>query len=272
MQKYSVLMSVYNKEKPEYLRLSINSILNQTIPPDEIIIVKDGILTSELDSVLEKYLMHNPIFNVVGYKENKGLGFALNYGLNYCRNELVARMDSDDIARQDRCEKQLKEFEKNSSIEIIGGDIAEFIDSPDNIVAYRKVPTSDSEIKEYMKTRCPLNHMTVMFKKSVVINAGSYQDWFWNEDYYLWIRMMKQGCIFANTGDVLVNVRIDADMYLRRGGIKYFDSEVRLQKYMLKNHIIGYRTYIENVGKRIIVQILLPNRIRGWVFRKFARK
>lgn len=272
MQKYSVLMSVYNKEKPEYLRLSINSILNQTIPPDEIIIVKDGILTSELDSVLEKYLMHNPIFNVVGYKENKGLGFALNYGLNYCRNELVARMDSDDIARQDRCEKQLKEFEKNSSIEIIGGDIAEFIDSPANIVAYRKVPTSDSEIKEYMKTRCPLNHMTVMFKKSVVIKAGSYQDWFWNEDYYLWIRMMKQGCIFANTGDVLVNVRIDADMYLRRCGIKYFDSEVRLQKYMLKNHIIGYRTYIENVGKRIIVQILLPNRIRGWVFRKFARK
>lgn len=272
MRKYSVLMSVYNKEKPEYLRLSINSILNQTIPPDEIIIVKDGSLTLELDNVLEEYSMFNSTFNVIGYKENRGLGFALNYGLNYCKNELVARMDSDDIARHDRCEKQIKEFEKNSSLEIIGGDIAEFTDSPDNIVAYRKVPISDDEIKEFMKTRCPLNHMTVMFKKSAVIKAGNYQDWFWNEDYYLWIRMMKQGSIFANTGDVLVNVRIDGDMYLRRGGRKYFDSEARLQKYMLKNHIIGYRTYIENIGKRIVVQILLPNRVRGWVFRKFARK
>lgn len=272
MRKYSVLMSVYNKEKPEYLCLSINSILNQTIPPDEFIIVKDGSLSLELESILKGYSMSNSIFNVIGYKENKGLGYALNYGLNYCRNELVARMDSDDIARHDRCEKQLKEFEKNSSLEIIGGDIAEFTDSPNNIVAYRKVPTNDSEIKEYMKTRCPLNHMTVMFKKNAVIKAGNYQDWFWNEDYYLWIRMMKQGCIFANTGDVLVDVRVDDDMYLRRGGKKYFDSEIGLQKYMLKNHIIGYKTYIKNVGKRIIVQILLPNRVRGWVFRKFARK
>ncbi len=272
MNNYSVLMSVYDREKPENLCLSINSILNQTIPPDEIVIVKDGILTSELDEVLEQYSMSNPIFNVIGYKENRGLGWALNYGLNYCRNELVARMDSDDIARHDRCEKQLKEFEKNSSLAIIGGDIAEFMDSPNNIMAYRKVPTSDSEIKEYMKTRCPLNHMTVMFKKSAVIKAGNYQDCFWNEDYYLWIRMMEQDCIFANTGDVLVNVRIDANMYLRRGGKKYFYSELKLQKYMLNNQIIGYRTYVKNVGKRIIVQILLPNRVRGWVFRKFARE
>lgn len=272
MRKYSVLMSIYKRENPEYLRLSINSILKQTVPPDEIIIVKDGMLTKELDAVLEGYSKVNSIFNVIGYRENRGLGFALNYGLNHCRNELVARMDTDDIARPDRCEKQLKEFEKNSALGIIGGDIAEFVDLPSNVVAYRKVPTSDNEIKEYMKTRCPFNHVTVMFKKSAVIAAGNYQDWFWNEDYYLWIRMMKQGCIFANTGDVLVDVRTGIDMYSRRGGKKYFDSEIRLQKYMLKNKIIGLGTYLGNVGKRIIVQRLLPNRIRGWVFRNFARR
>lgn len=273
MEKYSVLMSLYIKEKPEYLRTAIQSMVDQTCSPDEIVIVKDGLLTPELDSVLKEYQNNYPkLFTIVGYEKNRGLGLALNFGLEYCRNELVARMDTDDIAKVDRCEKQLKMFIDNPNLEIVGGDIAEFIDIPDNVVAYRKVPTSDEAIKEYMKTRCPFNHMTVMYKQSAVIRSGNYRDLFWNEDYYLWIRMMENNCVMGNTGDVLVDVRTGADMYKRRGGKKYFESEKFLQKYMLKNKMINRSTYVVNLSKRIIVQRLLPNCIRGWVFKKFARK
>lgn len=273
MEKYSVLMSLYIKEKPEYLNLSIKSMLEQTYKPDEIIIVKDGKITKELQDVLNRYKKNYPtLLHIIGYEENRGLGYALNYGLKFCRNELVARMDTDDISRPDRCEKQVRAFEKNESLEMIGGDIAEFIEYPNNIVAYRKVPTTNEKIREYMKTRCPFNHMTVMFKKSSVIRAGNYQDWFWNEDYYLWIRMMQNKCVFQNTGNVLVDVRTGVDMYSRRGGKKYFDSEIALQKYMVKNHIISFKIYILNIAKRIIIQRILSKRIRGWVYRKFARE
>lgn len=123
-----------------------------------------------------------------------------------------------------------------------------------------------------MKTRCAMNHVTVMYRKSAVQAAGGYQDWFWNEDYYLWIRMMERGSVFGNTGTVLVNVRVGEDMYNRRGGKKYFHSELDLQKYMLAKKIIGYPTYVMNVAKRAVVQLLLPNKIRGWVFRTLARE
>ncbi len=273
MKKYSVLMSLYIKEKPEYLRLAIQSMVDQTIRPDEIIIVKDGPITEEQQAILDAYKGKYPeLFNIVGYEENRGLGLALNYGLEYSRNELVARMDTDDIARPDRCEKQLELFAENPQLDIVGGDIAEFIDDISNTVGYRMLPQKEQEIVTYLKKRCPFNHMTVMYKKSAVQKAGGYQDWFWNEDYYLWIRMYQNNCRFANTGTVLVDVRVGQDMYKRRGGIKYFKSEANLQKYMRKNKIIGFGTYFSNIVKRFIVQILLPNRIRGWFFKKFARK
>lgn len=273
MEKYSVLMSVYIKEKPEYLDLAIKSMVEQTLKPDEIIIVKDGPITDELQDVLDKYNAAYPeLFNIVGYENNRGLGLALNFGLEHCRNELVARMDTDDISRLNRCEQQIKIFEDNPEIDIVGGDIAEFINSPSETVAYRRVPKTNDDILEYMKTRCALNHVSVMFKKSSIISAGGYKDCFWNEDYYLWIRMWLKGCTFANTGNVLVDVRTGEGMYARRGGLKYFNSEKELQNLMLKNKLINFNTYSINILKRLIVQLLLPNSIRGWVFRKFARR
>ncbi len=273
MEKYSVLISLYIKEDPEYLKTAIDSMLSQTVGPDEIVIVKDGPITAELEAVLDEFSSKYPeLFNIVGYEENKGLGYALNYGMKHVRNELVARMDTDDVAAPDRCEKQLELFDKDPAIDIAGGDISEFIDNEDNIVSYRNVPASNDEIKQYLKKRCPFNHMTVMYKKTAVEKAGGYMDLFWNEDYYLWIRMAQNGAVMANTGNVLVNVRVGSDMYKRRGGKKYFKSEKFLQKYMLKNKIIGRFTYTENMAKRFIVQVLLPNSIRGWVFRTFARR
>lgn len=272
MQKYSVLMSLYIKEKPEYLRLAIDSMLGQTVVPDEIVIVEDGPLTDDLYAVLDEYKEKFPqIIRTVRNEKNLGLGLALNAGLKECRNELVARMDTDDIADLVRCEKQLKYFMENPETTILGGQIAEFIMEPANIVGRRIVPETDKELKEYMKKRCPFNHMTVMFKKSDVIKVGNYQDWFWNEDYYLWIRMNLTNMKFANVPDVLVNVRVGEEMYQRRGGKKYFLSEYRIQKLMLDKKVISVCTFVENVMKRAVVQMLLPNKVRGWVFKKFAR-
>ena len=273
MEKYSVLMSLYSKETAINLEQAINSIVHQTYMPDEIVIVKDGYITVELQTVIDKYEKKYPgLFNVVGYNENKGLGYALNYGIKYCKNELVARMDTDDISLPNRCEQQIMFFEQDSGVDIVGGNIDEFIGDVSNIVGTRTVPCLDSEIKEYMKKRCPLNHVTVMYKKSAVEKAGGYQDWFWNEDYYLWIRMYLNGAVFRNTGTKLVNVRVGKEMYQRRGGKKYFKSEYGLQKYMYKNQIIPYHIYLLNVAKRFIVQILLPNQLRAWVFKTFARE
>ena len=266
-------MSLYIKEKPEYLDLAIKSMVEQTVKPDQIVIVKDGQITSELEDVLNKYDSEYPgLFDIVGYEKNRGLGLALNYGLKHCRNELVARMDTDDISKPNRCEKQLQAFAADDSLDIVGGDINEFIGGVDNIVSKRTVPRSNEDIKEYMKKRCAFNHMTVMFKKSSVENAGGYLDLFWNEDYYLWIRMWMNGAVFANTGTALVDVRVGNEMYQRRGGSKYFASEKKLQDYMLEHQMISLPTYFMNLSKRFIIQKLMPGRLRGWVFRKFARK
>jgi glycosyltransferase involved in cell wall biosynthesis len=266
-------MSVYIKENPAFLKAAMDSMLQQTVQPEQIVLVKDGPLTDELNAVIAEYeALYSAILTVVVSEVNLGLGKALNLGLAHCRNELVARMDTDDIALPDRCEQQLAFFEADPAPDIVGGDIAEFINDVSNIVGKRMVPQTDKAIKEYLKKRCPFNHVSVMFKKSSVLDAGGYMDWFWNEDYYLWIRMYLNGAVFANTGTVLVNVRVGLEMYQRRGGFKYYKSEAELQKYMYKNKVIGFGTYFMNVMKRFIVQVLMPNRLRGWVFRKILRR
>ena len=263
-------MCVYGGDNAEWFSQAVNSVLNQTVQPDEIVLVVDGPVPEDLDRMICEY-ESNPIFHVIRFKENKGHGEARRAGLSQCKNELVAIMDADDICVKGRFEKQLNVFEKHQDIDVVGGQITEFIGVPNNIVGRRIVPLDNLEIKEYMKKRCPMNLMTVMFKKSSVEKAGGFMDWYCDEDYYLWVRMALVGMKFANINDVLVNVRVGDDMYNRRGGIKYFKSERKLQKYMLDNKVITRRTYLNNVMKRLIVQVLLPNRIRGWAFRHFAR-
>lgn len=269
---FSVAISVYKNDEPKNFDRALESITSlQTVKPTEIVLIVDGTVSDEINKMIAKYEGLYPIFNTIRLPKNGGLGNALRIAIENTNCELVARMDSDDVAMPNRFEEQLKMFANDSELDIVGGNISEFIGKEDDVVSYRKVPESDAEIKNYMKTRCPFNHVTVMYKKSAVLKAGGYMDLFWNEDYYLWIRMQLTGAKFANTGTTLVNVRIGKDMYARRGGKKYFKSEEYLQKYMLKHKMIGYPRYISNVTKRLIVQRCLPNRLRGWVFRKFAR-
>lgn len=272
---FSVAMCVYGKDNPEWFDIALNSILEQTVKPNEIVLVVDGPIPDTLQSVIDKYsriLGGWVTFKVIYFALNKGLGITLRAAVENCSYDLIARMDSDDIAVKNRFEQQLRFFEKNDKLDIVGGDITEFISDEQNIVGRRTVPKTDSDIKEYIKKRCPLNHVTVMFKKSAVMKAGGYVDWHYNEDYYLWIRMLLNKCSFANTGTILVNVRVGKEMYSRRGGLKYFKSEARLQKYMLDNKIISLPRYLLNITERLILQVLIPSSLRGWIFRKFARQ
>ena len=270
---FSVCMSVYKNDKPEFVIVALDSVINQSVKPNEIVLVVDGPISDELLFLLDEYdRRYIGLFNIIRLPINKGLGNALKLATEKAKYELIARMDSDDIAESTRFEKQLKCFENDSELSIVGGSISEFIDTPQNIVGHRVCPFTNDEIKDYMKSRCGLNHVTVMFRKSEVLRVGNYQDWFWNEDYYLWIRMMLAGCKFANLPDVLVNVRVGKDMYARRGGWKYFKSEAKLQGYMLQHKLISFPLYLYNVAIRFAVQVAMPNALRGWVFRTFARK
>ena len=270
---FSVAMSVYKSDNPIYFDRALQSITDeQTVKPSEIVLVVDGQVPNEINEVIEKYENKYEIFNVIRLEKNGGLGNALKIAVKRAKYDLIARMDSDDVAIKDRFEQQLKVFSEQPELDILGGDISEFIDAEDNIVAYRKVPMENATIKNYLKKRCPFNHVSVMYKKEAVLSAGNYMDWFWNEDYYLWIRMFENGAVMANTGTVLVNVRTGKDMYKRRGGWKYYKSEKKLQKYMLKHKIIGFGTYISNITKRFIVQVLMPNKLRGWMYKKYLRK
>lgn len=270
-QKFSVSMSTYANDNPDWLKEAVESILNSTVKPDEVVLVVDGPIPQVIDDIVTEY-ESNPIFKVIRLVENQGHGNARRTGLENCSNDLVALMDSDDISLPERFKKQLAVFNENPELSIVGGNITEFINEPENVVGKRTVPENDCEIKEYIKTRCPMNQVTVMFKKKDIDEVGGYIDWFCEEDYYLWLRMYLKDMKFANLPDILVNVRVGEDMYQRRGGIKYFISEAKLQKYMLNNKVIGFKTYFMNVVKRLIVQVLLPNKIRGFVFKKFARE
>lgn len=274
MVKLSIITSVYKNDNPEYVRVALDSMLvNQNVKPAEIVLVQDGPVPSELSVLLNEYETKYPeVMHIIRLEKNGGLGNALKLGVENAKFDLCARMDSDDICLPDRFEKQLAYLEVHPECDIVGGQMTEFIDSPDNIVGRREVPLNNDDIYQYMRSRCALNHVTVMFRKEAVLKAGNYQDWFWNEDYYLWVRMMMAGCNFANISDVAVNVRSGADQYARRGGRKYFDSEIGIKKLMLNNGMITRKEYIINYVERFIIQLILPNRVRGWVFRTFARK
>ena len=274
MVHFSVCTSVYKNDKPDYVKVALDSLLiNQTVKPTEIVMVQDGPVLDATTRLLAEYRnKYGDALKVIVLEKNGGLGNALKIGVENARYDIIARMDSDDIASPDRFEKQLAFLEAHPECDIVGGQITEFIGEPSNIVGRREVPLDNEDIYKYMKSRCAFNHPTVMFRKSAVLSVGNYKDWFWNEDYYLWIRMMMKGCMMANLPDVLVNMRSGLDQYSRRGGKKYFDSEMGIKKLMLDNGLISKSEYLVNYIERFIIQLLLPNSVRGWVFRTFARR
>ena len=272
MEKFSVLMSIYYKENPEYFRKSLDSVINQTVKPSEIVLVEDGKLTDELYAVTDEYTKsYDKLFNIVKLEKNSGLGVALAEGVKNCSNELIARMDTDDICRNDRFEIQLKEFEENPELDIIGSHVLEFEGTENNIVAKRTVPLTDEEIKKYQKKRDAFNHPSVMFKKSAVLKAGNYKPCPLMEDTYLWVNMFLSGAKAKNVDDYLLYFRVGKDMFSRRGGFAYYKKYKQGRKMVKKTGYISFWDYFSTLVIQLIVA-LMPNKLRGFVFKRFLHR
>lgn len=254
------------------MKQAIASIQAQTLPTDDFVLVCDGPLNDALDAVIAKKQQEmGKTLNVVRLAKNGGLGNALNEGIKHCKNELVARMDSDDIAYQDRCEKQIAVFYKHSEVSICSGIVEEFTSTPDVVDAKRVPPEAHEEIVEFAKKRNPFNHPCVMYKKSVVEAVGSYQDFYLLEDYYLWLRMLMAGYQGYNIQEPLLHMRAGSDMYLRRAGWKYAKTQVKLFKFMKEQGFIGEGQYIKSCVIRS-GSALAPNWLRKLMFEKVLRK
>ena len=270
--KYSVLMSVYYRENAEYLRTAMDSIWDQTIPTDDFVLVCDGPLNEGLDVVIEVMEKKHPdMLHVVRLEKNGGLGNALNEGIKHCKHELVARMDSDDISRLDRCERQLKVFQEHPDISVVSGIVEEFTTPTDQIEARRVPPETQNEIVQFAKKRNPFNHPCVMYKKSAVEAAGGYQDFYLLEDYFLWIRMLQKGSQGYNLQEPLLWMRAGSDMYKRRAGWKYAKSQKALFKYMKGSGFISGSQYMQSVVVRT-ASSLMPNWLREFMFKTVMRK
>lgn len=241
--KFTVLTSIYQKEQPEYFEMCMQSLWsNQTLKPNEIILVRDGPLTTELNELIEKWSSKlKDILVVIPLEENVGLGKALNLGLSKCSNEWIFRMDTDDICTSDRFEKQIDFIKTHPDISLLGGQIEEFDGLVENVTDIKSVPQTHNEILEFSKTRNPFNHMAMAYKKSAIESVGGYQHHLYMEDYNLWLRILSAGFKAANLKDTLVKVRAGEDMIKRRKGKVYVNSEWQLLK--LKRSL-GYQPTI----------------------------
>lgn len=271
-QKYSVLMSVYAKEKAEYLQESMESMFSQTIKSDDFILVCDGPLGEELNKVIEEMeTKYAEILHVIRLEKNMGLGNALNYGLKYCKYDLVARMDSDDISISNRCEKELEVFCNHSGISIVSGTILEFEKTTQKVIGKRSLPKLHKEICKFSRKRNPFNHPVVMFRKSAVQDVGGYSEEYpLFEDYYLWIRMLRNGNIGYNLQEPILYMRISTEMYLRRGGKKYASDMLKFHKWMKKVKWSDKKDYLTGAVPHALV-CLIPNGIRKIVYNQLHK-
>lgn len=265
VEKYSVLMSVYAKEQPEFLEQSILSILNQTVKTDDFVLVCDGPLTPKLDKVIARYC---DMLNLVRLPQNGGLGNALNAGLAHCKYDLVARMDSDDICFENRCGCELEIFAQDNTLDIVSAALLEFEKSSEEITGKRLLPEKDEEIRAFSHKRNPFNHPVVMFRKSAVEAAGSYQETYHLfEDYYLWVRMLQNGAKGKNLSEPLLYMRTPHDMYLRRGGAAYAKDLLRFHRWLYKSGWSSFGDYCTSAVPHATICVL-PNGLRKWIYKK----
>lgn len=264
-------MSLYKREHPEYLRLALDSMIHQTVKPDEIVLVEDGPLTDELYEVVREYKKRcRNLLHIVENKTNIGLGLALNKGLKTCRNELIARMDTDDISKPERCEKQLKRFDEKPELAIISSHIDEFIGNKENVISQRKVPITSEEIYNYAKKRSAFNHPAVMYRKSAVLAEGGYNDLKRNQDVELFGRMLFKGYKSENIDEALLWFRSSEELAVRRKSWENTWSYIATIKKFWK---MGYSSFIDFVvvAAAQTGMYLMPAKLQNWAYKKFLR-
>jgi glycosyltransferase involved in cell wall biosynthesis len=268
--KYSVLMSVYRNDDPNFLTVAIESMLNQTIPPEQFVIVEDGIVGDEIEEVVSKYEKNSSLFSIVRLEKNGGLGNALNHGLKVCRNDLVARMDADDVSVPERCEKQLKAFAKNPDLKILGTQIKEFVGDTSNVVSTRFVPTSFEEIKKFARRRSPFNHPTVMYKKEAVEKLGGYPILKRKEDLGLFVNAVNNAYYSENLDESLLFYRTSVENQKRRKTWVNCKEYIEVMYAFFKKKQIGLADLAYVVFGQLMMYIA-PSCITTKLSKKFLR-
>lgn len=266
--KYSVLMSVYAGEEGEFFAQSIASILAQTLPPAEFVIVCDGPLTPQLNDVIATH-ESSEIFRIIRIEKNVGLAEALQTGLAHCQNEYIARMDSDDISAPKRIERQLALLERDG-LDIVGCTVEEFFETPGDLQTLRKVPETLHKIRKFARRRNPFNHPSIVYKKSTVFAAGGYEKFPLCEDYHLWVKMLRRGATAANIPEPLVFMRTGSGMYNRRGGWKYFKTMLRFRRWLRQIGFSGNLDFLYCMAGHL-VSCFAPNFLRRWMYIGFFR-
>ncbi len=271
-QKYSVLMSVYAKEKPEYLVVSLDSMLAQTMAPDEIMIIEDGPLPEALEDVVQHYKSLYPKIIVVHRLErNVGLGNALAVGVPLCRNEIIARMDSDDYSLPVRMEMQLKRLNRDH-LDLVGSQVSEFEGDVHIALTHSTLPLSAKDIAAYSRKRNPFRHPTVVFKKSVILEVGNYSNEYpYFEDWDLFNRVIDNGYNVENVDMELVKMRVNSNFYNRRGGLSYAGyiwkfKVAQFKKKHMNLFEFGYSTF-----PHLLIS-LMPGKARSFVYKNILRR
>jgi len=267
--KFSVLMSIYHKEYPDYFNHAMNSIWDdQILKPAQIVLVIDGPLTNALDVAIHSWMEKIPyILKIVRLFENRGLGAALNEGLKFCTNELVARMDTDDIASPDRFKNQIEFMTNNPDIAVSSAMIEE-IDQENRVISIRKLPLNHNDIVKFSKTRNPISHPVAIFRKNAVLSVGGYPEFRKSQDYALWSLMLKENFFFGNINEVLLKMRAGDDLLSRRG-LSYLKHELKILNYQRNIGFINHFEYIKNLIIRSLIR-LVPSFIKKILYR-YAR-
>ncbi|WP_270432211.1 glycosyltransferase [Holdemanella biformis] len=267
---YSVLLTVYKSDNPDYFKLSLESMINQTKPSNDIVVVKDGPVPESIEKVIKDLQTVCPNIHPLQLETNMGLGLALNEGLKVCKNELVARMDSDDISDPTRCEKQVAMFESDPCLDIVGCPVKEFIGTPNHVVGKRDVPLNNDEIHRYNRRRDPFNHPTVMYKKSKVLKYGPYGDYRKNQDTDLWIKLLSNGCKAANHSEYLLMFRFDEGTYKKRKSWVNTKLLIEIRKNAWKNGYCSLFDFLFVACAQLGIYIL-PEQFQRFVYTKLLR-
>ena len=266
MEAYSVLMTIYKKDNCADARAGIDSMLAQTVLTDDFVMVCDGPLTEELDGMLREYEKAYPeIFRVCRLEKNVGLGAALRHGVTLCKNELVARMDNDDLSRPERCEMELKYLEDHPEVAMVGAHVSEFDEDPAKPLRIKEVPVGKEAIERFSRRRNPFNHSTVLFRKSAVLAAGNYSEMRTNQDVDLWVRMLRKGHRCENLDEVLVDFRFDANTLQRRKDWKNSKLLIEVWKSFRKEGYCSYGDYLFVKWMQIAI-FVMPKGLLNWVY------
>jgi len=268
---YSVLMSIYHKDNPDWLKEAMDSMLGQTIKPSEFIIVKDGLVGDNLNDIISEYEQECPtLFKIIQREKNGGAGAAKRHGIKFCTSELVAIMDSDDIALPNRIEESLKKFKESPELDAVGSLIDEFTGTISNVVSHVVLPETHEEIVNFAKKRCPIRHTSMLLRKSAVLESGNYSTLRFGEEYELVVRMLLIGKRFYNIQEVLCYMRVNDAFYKRRGGFRHLKDVHALKSTFVKNGFFSRKDFLFSFMPHAIV-ILMPVFMREFVYKMFLR-